>query len=178
MKINAVLMQDFNKDEIIDFVKFTKDIPVVVRFIEFMPFDGNRWNKDKLVSEQEILEKIKNYFGIDLLEKLKDEKNFTSRDYRIRDFIGKFGVISSVTNPFCASCNRIRLTANGKIKNCLFSNYEIDLLTALREGKNIEELIDTSLNRKKAVRAGMDNFEKLNDPVQHSKNRSMTAIGG
>ncbi|WP_373060333.1 GTP 3',8-cyclase MoaA [Zunongwangia sp. H14] len=178
VKINAVLMQDFNKDEIVDFVLFTKNLPITVRFIEFMPFDGNRWNRSKLVTEKEILEQVENFFGSKYLQKLEDEQNFTSRNYKIEGFEGQFGIISSVSNPFCDGCNRIRLTANGKIKNCLFSNHETDLLGALREGQNLEELISNSLFKKKAVRAGMDNFEKLNDPERHTKNRSMITIGG
>lgn len=178
VKINAVLMKDFNEDEINDFILFTRKLPVSVRFIEFMPFDGNRWNRSKLVTEEEILGKAEEFFGKEHLEKLVDEKNFTSRNYRIKGFKGQFGIISSVSNPFCDGCNRIRLTANGRIKNCLFSNHETDLLNALREGENLEELISASLNKKKKVRAGMNSFEKLNDPKKHTNNRSMITIGG
>ncbi|MDT0687312.1 GTP 3',8-cyclase MoaA [Autumnicola psychrophila] len=178
VKINAVLMQDFNKDEIVDFLMLTRNSPITVRFIEFMPFDGNRWNKSKLVTEKEILEEVTDFFGDKYLQKLEDEQHFTSRNYKIEGFTGKFGIISSVTNPFCSGCNRIRLTANGKIKNCLFSNHELDLLTALREGRDVKELILKSLGQKKKVRAGMDDFEKLNDPEKHNKNRSMISIGG
>ena len=178
VKINAVLMKDFNEDEIIDFIFFTRNLPVSVRFIEFMPFDGNRWNRSKLVTEEDILETAEAFFGKEQLVKLEDESNFTSRNYRIKGFEGRFGIISSVSNPFCDGCNRIRLTANGKIKNCLFSNHETDLLSALREGANLEDLISNSLGKKKKVRAGMNNFEKLNDPARHRNNRSMITIGG
>ncbi|HSM63177.1 MAG TPA: GTP 3',8-cyclase MoaA [Gillisia sp.] len=178
VKINAVLMKDFNEDEITDFILFTRNLPVTVRFIEFMPFDGNRWSRSKLVTEEDILEKVEGFFGKKLLKKLVDETNFTSRNYRIQGFQGQFGIISSVSNPFCDGCNRIRLTANGKIKNCLFSNHETDLLSALRKGKNLQELIANSLYKKKAVRAGMNSFEKLNDPKRHTNNRSMITIGG
>lgn len=178
VKINAVLMKDFNEDEIADFILFTRNLPISVRFIEFMPFDGNRWNKSKLVTEEEILEKANSFFGEEHLEKLQDEVNFTSRNYRVKGFKGRFGIISSVSNPFCDGCNRIRLTANGKIKNCLFSNRETDLLSALRAGEDVAELISQSLNKKKAVRAGMNSFKKLKDPAKHSNNRSMITIGG
>lgn len=178
VKINAVLMKEFNEDEINDFIMFTRKLPVTVRFIEFMPFDGNRWNRSKLVTEEDILETAENFFGKEQLEKLEEENNFTSRNYRVKGFEGRFGIISSVSNPFCDGCNRIRLTANGKIKNCLFSNHETDLLSALREGTNLEELISNSLNKKKKMRAGMNNFEKLNDPARHKNNRSMITIGG
>ena len=92
--------------------------------------------------------------------------------------MGSFGIISSVTNPFCDSCNRIRLTADGKLKNCLFSNEETNLLKAFREGEKLEQLIDAALNKKKAVHAGMTDFDQLTNPDLHSNNRSMIAIGG
>jgi cyclic pyranopterin phosphate synthase len=178
MKINSVLMKGENDDEIVDFVRFTKDLPIAVRFIEFMPFDGNKWNKSKLVSEAEILGQVEKAFGREKLISLPDEKNLTARKFKIEGFQGEFGIISSVTNPFCGTCNRIRLTANGRIKNCLFSNLETDLLKVMRAGGNVEELILESIYHKKAVRAGMDSLEKLSDPELHGQNRSMIAIGG
>jgi cyclic pyranopterin phosphate synthase len=178
MKINCVLMKGENDDEIVDFIRFTKDLPISVRFIEFMPFDGNKWNMSKLVSEAEILGQVEKAFGKEKLISLPDEKNLTARKFKIEGFQGEFGIISSVTNPFCGTCNRIRLTANGRIKNCLFSNLETDLLKVMREGGNVEELILESIYHKKAVRAGMDSLEKLSDPELHGQNRSMIAIGG
>ena len=87
-------------------------------------------------------------------------------------------MISSVTNPFCDTCNRIRLTANGQIKNCLFSNTESDLLTPLREGKPIEPIIAKALQSKFKMRGGRDTDEKLQSPDIHGQNRSMITIGG
>ena len=178
VKLNVVLIKGFNDDEIVDFIKLTKDQDLEVRFIEFMPFDGNRWSKDKLVSQQEILDRVNNQFGVEANEKLTNELNFTSRSYKIKGFRGSYGIISSVTNPFCDGCNRIRLTANGKLKNCLFSNKESDILSELRNGNAIEPLIAKAIYRKKAVRAGMTNSEDFENPAQHSKNRSMITIGG
>ncbi|MEP0710424.1 GTP 3',8-cyclase MoaA [Algoriphagus sp.] len=178
LKINAVLIKGINDDELIDFVKMTKNHQVSVRFIEFMPFDGNRWDRSKMVSEQEILDQVSFYFGASQVTSLPNEENFTARKFKIAGYNGDFGIISSVTNPFCGSCNRIRLTANGRIKNCLFSNQETDLLAAMRGGENVENLILESILNKKAVRAGMDSMEKLSDPALHSDNRSMIAIGG
>ncbi|MFD2828254.1 GTP 3',8-cyclase MoaA [Leeuwenhoekiella polynyae] len=178
VKINAVLMKDFNEDEIVDFIKLTKNQDINVRFIEFMPFDGNEWNKNKLVSQAEIINRVTNYFGIEALKPLANEQNFTARNFKVEGFKGSFGIISSVTNPFCDSCNRIRLTADGKLKNCLFSNKETNLLKAFREGEKLEELIDLALNKKKAVRAGMTDFDQLTNPDLHNNNRSMIAIGG
>lgn len=177
VKINVVLIKGFNDNEILDFVKFTKDLPISVRFIEFMPFDGNDWNKDKLVTQNEILKQVETEFG-HTFTNLENETNFISRNYKIDGFEGEFGIISTVSNPFCDGCNRIRLTADGKIKNCLFSNIETNLLIKLRQNEPFEHLIKNSIYKKKAVRSGMDNFEKLNNPVHHTNNRSMIAIGG
>jgi len=177
VKINTVLMKGFNEDEILDFIELTKEWPITVRFIEFMPFDGNNWNKEKLVTQEEILKIITAKYKNKLI-KSKNSENYISRDYQINGYKGKFGIISSVSNPFCDVCNRIRLTADGKIKNCLFSNVETNLLSKFRAGKNLEEIIQHSIYRKKAIRGGMDNFDKLKDPQKHSNNRSMTTIGG
>ena len=177
VKMNVVLLKDFNENEIIDFIEFTKMNSINVRFIEFMPFSGNSWDKSKLVSFKEILDKVNENYSSDQIVPIKNELNFTARNFKIKDYKGSFGIISSVTNPFCDVCNRIRLTANGKIKNCLFSNSETDLLTAFRLGENIEPLISTAVNKKKAVRAGMDTLEDFEDLSNH-KNRSMITIGG
>lgn len=178
VKVNVVLMKGFNDNEIIDFVKLTQFLPISVRFIEFMPFAGNEWDRSKMVSQNEILSLVENSFAEDEIKKLEDEKNFTARVYKIKNFQGNFGIISSITNPFCDSCNRIRLTADGKIKNCLFSNSETDLLTALRNGKSITDLISESIQNKKKVRAGMVTIDEMDDPKKHFDNRSMIAIGG
>ena len=178
VKLNVVLMKDFNEEEIIDFIQLTQEQELNVRFIEFMPFDGNRWNKSKLVTEQEILSRAHARFEEKNVERLPNEQNFTARNFRISGYKGSFGIISSVTNPFCDSCNRIRLTANGTIKNCLFSNNESNLLQTFRQGGNIEPLIKNLLLKKKAVRAGMNTSAKLEDPKNHSNNRSMITIGG
>ena len=178
VKVNVVLMKGFNENEIIDFIKLTEFLPVSIRFIEFMPFAGNEWDRSKMVSQNEILSQVEASFAVDNIQKLEDEKNFTARTYKIKGFQGNFGIISSITNPFCDGCNRIRLTANGKIKNCLFSNSETDLLTAFRNGESITELIYTSLKNKKKVRAGMVTVAEMDDPALHFDNRSMITIGG
>ncbi|MBS7254776.1 GTP 3',8-cyclase MoaA [Flavobacterium branchiicola] len=178
VKVNVVLMKGFNDNEIIDFVKLTQFLPISVRFIEFMPFAGNEWDRSKMVSQQEILSLVETEFSSNEIQKLEDEKNFTARTYKVKGFQGNFGIISSITNPFCDSCNRIRLTADGKIKNCLFSNSETDLLTAFRNGESIENLISDSIQNKKKVRAGMVTIDEMDDPALHFDNRSMIAIGG
>ncbi|GIQ57349.1 GTP 3',8-cyclase [Flavobacterium collinsii] len=178
VKVNVVLMKGFNDNEIVDFVKLTRFLPISVRFIEFMPFAGNEWDRSKMVSQKEILSWVGNGFSKQEIIKLKDEENFTARTYKIKDFQGDFGIISSITNPFCDSCNRIRLTADGKIKNCLFSNSETDLLTPFRKAQPITDLISAAVQSKKKVRAGMVTIDEMNDPAKHFDNRSMIAIGG
>lgn len=178
VKINAVLMKGINDNEIIDFVNLSKEQPISIRFIEFMPFDGNKWNIDKMVSYEAIMAEVEKSFPKEKVIRLQDAPNDTSKNYQIEGYKGSFGIISSVTNPFCDSCNRLRLTANGRIKNCLFSASESDLLTALRTGKPIEPVIAKAVAAKFKVRGGMDTLEKLKEPKLHSQNRSMIAIGG
>ncbi|MBL7471558.1 GTP 3',8-cyclase MoaA [Robertkochia sediminum] len=178
VKVNAVLMKGVNDDEIVDFIHLTKDLPVSVRFIEFMPFDGNRWDMSKLVSYASIMERLNAAFDPAEVERLQDAPNDTAKNYKIKGYKGSFAVISSVTNPFCDSCNRLRLTADGKLKNCLFSATESDLLTTFRKGGAIEPIIQKAVQSKFKVRAGMDDLEKLKEPELHGRNRSMIAIGG
>jgi cyclic pyranopterin phosphate synthase len=177
VKVNCVLMKDFNDNEIIDFVELTKHHNLQIRFIEFMPFDGNKWNMEKLVSLEDILKQVYKRYDLEHFIRLKDQPNDTAKNYKIKDYQGSFAVISSVTNPFCDSCNRIRLTANGQLKNCLFSTSESDILTPLREGKSIDPIIQKAIRSKKKIRSGMDTLDKFKDPNSHD-NRSMIAIGG
>ncbi|MBT3173513.1 MAG: GTP 3',8-cyclase MoaA [Lentimicrobiaceae bacterium] len=178
VKLNAVIIKGFNDDEIIDFVQLTKTLPISIRFIEFMPFDGNEWDKSKMMSHSEAIDIINANYDQKHVIKLQDTKNDTSKNYKIEGFQGSFGLISSITNPFCDSCNRIRLTANGHIKNCLFSSTESDLLTPLRAGKDITRIIQETVKSKYRIRGGMDTLKKLESPDLHTRNRSMTAIGG
>ena len=178
VKVNAVLMKNFNDNEIINFINFTKDLPVSIRFIEFMPFDGNKWDMAKMVSYAEVMEYVNKSFADDNIERLQDAPNDTAKNYKIKGYKGTFAVISSVTNPFCDSCNRLRLTANGRLKNCLFSSGESDLLTTLRAGKSIEPIIQKAVRAKFKVRGGMDTLKKLQEPKLHNNNRSMITIGG
>ncbi|MEW7278791.1 GTP 3',8-cyclase MoaA [Aquimarina sp. 2201CG1-2-11] len=178
VKVNCVLMKGVNDDEIISFIKLSKELPIQVRFIEFMPFDGNKWNMKKLVSLEEVLSKVNEYYKESDVIKEADAFNDTTKSYRIKGYKGTFAIISSVTNPFCDGCNRIRLTANGRIKNCLFSSEESDLLTPLRSGESITNIIKKSIRSKRKIRNGMDTLEAFNKPDQHLKNRSMITIGG
>lgn len=178
VKINTVLIKGFNDNEIIDLIELTKKLLVSLRFIEFMPFDGNKWDMKKMVSYAEILKKVNLFYSEEQIIRLQDAPNDTSKNYKIKGYKGSFAVISSVTNPFCDSCNRLRLTADGKLKNCLFSATESDLLTTLRAGKSIEPIIEKAVQAKLKVRGGMDTLKKLQEPKLHTQNRSMITIGG
>jgi len=178
VKINTVLIKGFNDDEIVDLIQLTKEIPVTIRFIEFMPFDGNKWNMEKMISYKEVMQYVNNSFSKKQVERLQDAPNDTSRNYKIKGYKGSFAIISSVTNPFCNSCNRLRLTADGQLKNCLFSLTESDILSALRAGNSIQPIIQKAVQAKFKIRGGMDTLKKLEEPKLHNQNRSMIAIGG
>ena len=178
IKLNVVLIKSFNNNEILDFIAITKNQKIQVRFIEFMPFSGNQWDKSKLVSYAEIMETVQSEYKLSDIERLEDSPNDTAKNYKISNHLGSFAIISSVTNPFCSTCNRIRLTADGKLKNCLFSNSETALLETLRAGVSIIPLIYQNLSSKYAVRGGMDDDLKFQNPDLFSQNRSMIAIGG
>ena len=152
-------------------------MPLNIRFIEFMPFSGNSWDWEKGIGLSEIINFLTEEYN-DKLTKIKDQPNDTARNYSIRGYKGSFGVISTVTNPFCDTCNRIRLTADGKIRNCLFSNAETDLLTALRNGEDINPLIVNTIQNKKKARGGMESVEDFSNPLLNQDNRSMIMIGG
>lgn len=178
VKLNVVVIKGFNDNEIIDFIEMTKDRNIQIRFIEFMPFDGNQWNKEKLVSYAEILSQVNDFYTEQRVERMQDKPNDTAKNHKIESYLGSFSVISSVTNPFCSTCNRIRLTADGKLKNCLFSNTETSLLDTLRAGESIEPLIFQNIKSKHAMRGGMDDDAKFQNPLLFSQNRSMIKIGG
>lgn len=143
-----------------------------------MPFDGNKWNTEKVITLKEILSKAEEKFGSENIVALPSKKNGTAKNFKINGYKGEFGVISTVSNPFCDSCNRIRLTANGSLKNCLFSSSETNLLQALRNKEDIRPLIIKNLKLKKAVRGGMTSDEDFFDPDKNANNRTMIAIGG
>lgn len=172
VKINTVVMRGINDHELLNFVAYTKDMPVNVRFIEYMPFDGNKWNKDKLVPYKEMTQRIESIYG--RLYKLGDGMNDTTKHYQVPGYKGKLGFITSMTDYFCNTCNRLRITADGSIKVCLFGNTEVSLRDMMREGKSDKDLIDLigkAVKKKKKQHAGM--FELAN-----RKNRPMILIGG
>ncbi|KAI0480703.1 hypothetical protein GGR56DRAFT_627199 [Xylariaceae sp. FL0804] len=134
LKVNAVVMRGINDREIISFVDLTREKDIEVRFIEYMPFDGNKWNQGKMVSYSEMLETIRaKYPG---LEKVRDHKNDTSKTFKVPGFEGKIGFITSMTHNFCGTCNRLRITSDGNLKVCLFGNAEVSLRDILRKSNN------------------------------------------
>ncbi|PSL26307.1 cyclic pyranopterin phosphate synthase [Chitinophaga ginsengisoli] len=175
VKVNVVVMKGLNDTEINDFVAWTKHTPVHVRFIEFMPFSGNRWTSNKVLSLQEILQSINTAY--DYLP-LKGGAHDTAKGFIVPGHAGTFSVISTMTAPFCDTCNRMRLTADGKMKNCLFSNGETDLLTALRNGEDVLPLIQQSILSKAKALGGQFSGKLEEVEAAAIKNRSMITIGG
>lgn len=172
VKVNCVVMRGFNDDEICDFVNLTRDKPINVRFIEFMPFDGNVWNVKKLVPYSEMLDKVGKQFPG--LKRLHDHRTETAKNFQIDGHIGTVSFITSMTEHFCAGCNRLRLLADGNLKVCLFGPSEVSLRDPLRCGAGDEELreiIGAAVKRKKASHAGMFDIAK-------TANRPMIHIGG
>lgn len=174
-KINVVVMKGLNDDEIQDFVELTKLYPIEVRFIEFMPFDGNRWSSNQVLTLNEITECIGSVYE---MVPLPQKPNDTSKPFAIAGHLGKIAIISTMTAPFCESCNRMRLTADGKLKNCLFSKEETDLLSAFRSGEDILPLIQQSIGSKAESLGGQLTKDFHDIEADSLKNRSMITIGG
>ncbi|XP_062252647.1 molybdenum cofactor biosynthesis protein 1 isoform X2 [Platichthys flesus] len=172
VKVNVVIMRGFNEDELLDFVALTEKKPVEVRFIEYMPFDGNKWNFKKMVSYQEMLDRIKQQWP--QLEMVQTVPTDTAKIFKVQGFKGQVGFITSMSEHFCGSCNRLRITADGNLKVCLFGNSEVSLRDILRSGAPDEELlqiIGAAVGRKKKQHAGMMSISQM-------KNRPMILIGG
>lgn len=171
LKINVVLIRGLNADELLDFVNFAKDKPLNIRFIEFMPFKSNQWSEESLVSYAEMRSLIQEHYT---LIPLMGSPSAVAKDFAIEGYPGRVSFITSMTNHFCSSCNRIRLTAEGAVKPCLHDASEINLRNALRNGASDEDLaqmICRSLLLKKEAHAPLEELHTL-------ENRSMIEIGG
>lgn len=177
LKLNAVVMRGVNEDELTEFARFTEQNPVAVRFIEFMPFAGNAWSQGRLVPMTEMLASLEGEYE---LIRVPDGPSPISRDYRLvhkrtgRENRGTVGVIASMSEPFCDSCSRLRLTAEGKMMPCLHSPLEFDLRKVLRSGGTDEEIGD-------ALLAGLAQKPKEHLPGEglvEQEGRVMIQIGG
>ena len=172
IKVNVVALKDFTEDEVVRFADFARRTPYVVRFIEFMPLDADRsWSADKVLPNEEIRRLINEVYP---LEAVGRERHGTSRRWRFADGQGEIGFISPVTESFCGDCNRIRLTAEGMLRTCLFSLNETDLREPMRAGASdaeLEQIIRDAVWRKELKHhIGDEGF------VQPA--RSMSRIGG
>lgn len=177
VKVNTVVMRGVNDDELLRFVELTREHPVHVRFIEFMPFAGNRWGRERVYTHAEMLGHIG---SVHSFEKLDDDPHSTAKAYRVPDWPGTFAVISTVTEPFCSGCDRLRLTAEGRMRNCLFAREETDLLSAFRRGEDIAPLIEANVLAKQAMLGGLPPFrpERQQDVLHDLSVRPMVSIGG
>jgi cyclic pyranopterin phosphate synthase len=172
IKVNVVALRDFTEDEVVRFAEFARKHPYEVRFIEFMPLDADRtWSRDRVLPNSEVRELIHAAYP---LEPLGRERHGTSRRWRFADGQGEIGFISPVSEPFCGDCNRIRVTAEGKLRTCLFSLTETDLRGPLRAGASDVEL---EAIVREAVWA-KELKHHVNDPGFVQPLRTMSQIGG
>jgi cyclic pyranopterin phosphate synthase len=172
IKVNAVAIRDFTEEEIIPFAEFARRTPYEIRFIEFMPLDADHaWSPEQVLTGEEIRAAIN---AVHPLEPEPREPHATARVYRFADGRGRIGFINPVSEPFCGDCNRIRLTADGRLRTCLFSLNETDLRGPLRDGTNdatLEQLIRDAVWRKELK-------HHVGEPGFIQPARTMSAIGG
>jgi cyclic pyranopterin phosphate synthase len=173
LKINCVLLRGFNDDQIEGFARFAREEDVVVRFIEFMPLEeGRLWTPEIVVTLNEIVERIGRV--LPLVEMPPREPSETARRYTFTDGIGEIGIIAPVSQAFCGACSRVRLTSDGKIRTCLFSQVEHDLYGRLRAGSSDEELREYIVHTVK----GKEARHHIGEPGFLKPSRSMVHIGG
>lgn len=174
IKVNMVVMRHINESEIVDFATFAREKNLIARYIEYMPLDGpGEWNRDLVVSGREIFEKINAIYPLKPLN--PNHKSETAKRFGFADGVGgEIGIIAPVTEPFCGACSRIRLTADGQIRTCLFSLTEHNLRDFLRSGaskSDIRQFIIDAVLKKEAS-------HKINDPDFIAPERTMSCIGG
>jgi cyclic pyranopterin phosphate synthase len=172
VKVNCVAMRGFTEDEVLPFAELARRKPYRVRFIEFMPLDADHaWSEDRVLTGAEIRAMID---AVHPLEPLPRESHSTARVYRFRDGRGEIGFVNPVSEPFCGDCNRIRLTAEGTLRTCLFSMHETDLRGPLREGagdKELEQIVRDAVWRKELK-------HRVSEPGFRQPPRTMSRIGG
>jgi GTP 3',8-cyclase len=173
VKINCVLLRGFNDDQIEAFAQFAREENVIVRFIEFMPLEeGRLWSPEIVVPLKEIVERIG--FMLPLVELPARDASETARRYTFADGVGEIGIIAPVSRAFCGACSRVRLTSDGKIRTCLFSQVEHDLYGRMRAGASDVELrgyVIRTVNEKEAR-------HHIGEPGFMKPSRSMVHIGG
>lgn len=173
VKVNCVVIRGVNDDEIVDFVEFARELRLSMRFIEFMPIDEDeQWSREQVVTGEEILSRLGGRF--ELVPRGLKHPSDTARVYDFADGRGQLGLILPVSRPFCGACSRIRLTADGKLRTCLFSVVEHDIKSLLRNGADDAELIDfvqATVLKKEAS-------HRINEPDFQPPSRSMSYIGG
>jgi GTP 3',8-cyclase len=172
IKVNAVALRGFTETEVLPFARFAREHPYEVRFIEYMPLDGDRaWTRDQVLTGAEVRAIVEAEFP---LEPEPRERSATARVYRFADGQGRIGFINPVSEPFCGDCDRIRLTADGKLRTCLFSLNETDLRAPLRAGASdteLERIVRDAIWRKELK-------HRVNEPGFIQPARTMSAIGG
>jgi cyclic pyranopterin phosphate synthase len=172
IKVNAVAMRGFTEDEVLPFARFARTHPYEVRFIEFMPLDADHaWEPDRVLTGEEIRAAIQEVWPLELEPR---EPSATARVYRFADGHGRIGFINPVSEPFCGDCNRIRLTADGRLRTCLFSLNETDLRGPMRAGADdaeLERIVREAVWRKELK-------HRVNEPGFVQPVRTMSAIGG
>jgi GTP 3',8-cyclase len=172
VKVNAVLVRGINDDEVEAFAAFARDRDLIMRFIEFMPLDADRsWTRDMVVTGAEVYDRIAARWP--LVPVVRDHSE-TARKYRFTDGRGEIGLISPVSQPFCGHCSRLRLTADGKLRTCLFSKEDHDLRFLLRGDATDREIGDEI----HAIVAQKEKGHRINDPGFVPPSRTMVSIGG
>jgi cyclic pyranopterin phosphate synthase len=173
VKVNGVIIRGINDHEIESLAEFARERDLSFRFIEFMPLDSAQaWQKEMVVSGREILERLRARFDLRPVE--SDNASSTSKRWRFADGKGEVGIIAPVSEPFCGHCNRIRLTADGKVRTCLFSVVEHDLRTLLRNGSSDEQIGEWL----KGVVWQKEARHHIGEPDFQPASRSMSCIGG
>ena len=174
VKVNAVIVRGRNDHEVVDLARFARENAVAMRFIEFMPLDsGHEWDRNLVVSGREIRDAINAEFPLELID--SDRGSETSWKYRFADGApGEIGIIAPVTEMFCGQCSRIRLTADGQIRTCLFSTGEHDLRSVVRNGASDAEIADFI----RSVTLQKEPRHTINDPAFTPASRTMSFIGG
>lgn len=172
VKVNAVLVRGLNDDEIEAFAEFARDRDLIMRFIEFMPLDADRaWTREMVVTGAEVYRRISAVWP---LVPVVHDRSETARKFRFADGRGEIGLISPVSQPFCGHCSRLRLTADGKLRTCLFSKEDHDLRSLLRGGASDREIGDKILS----IVAQKEKGHRINEPGFLPPSRTMVSIGG